>query len=71
MVTEPESAPVPEKSKPRYYVGLAIAIAVGILLIVFIFPNLLAMVDDSPAVTDDFKITLPSGDGLERVDPVQ
>lgn len=67
MVTEPRDAPVPEKSKKNYYIGLALAIVVGIVLIVFVFPNLLAMTDDSPAVSDDFEVRLPGDEGVEEV----
>ncbi|GIT92950.1 hypothetical protein JANAI62_34080 [Jannaschia pagri] len=70
MVSEPNDAPVPNASKGRYYIGLAVAIVLGGLLVLFVFPNLVALTNEGPAVDDDFQVTLPSADGLERVDPL-
>ena len=68
MVSEPQDAPVPDRSKRNYYIGLAIAIVVGGLLILFVLPNLYALTDEGPAVEEGFGVTVPSGDGLERID---
>ena len=69
MVSEPDDAPVPNKSKRKYYIGLVVAIIVGGFLALFVLPNVYMMTDEGPAVDDDFQITVPSADGgLDRVD---
>ena len=69
MVTEPADAPVPERSKKKYYIGFAILAVIGVILAIFVLPNLYFLTADGPAVEDDFEVTVPAGDGLERVDP--
>ncbi|TFL20184.1 hypothetical protein [Jannaschia formosa] len=70
MVSEPRDAPVPNRSKRNYYIGLVVAIVIGGLIALFVLPNLYMMTDEGPAVDDDFQITVPdAGDGLERVNP--
>lgn len=69
MVTEPDNAPVPESSKKNYYIGLAAAIVIGGLLVLFVFPNLWFLTAEGPAVEEGFQVTLPAGDdGLTRTD---
>ncbi|PWJ10928.1 hypothetical protein [Jannaschia seohaensis] len=68
MVSEPKDAPVPDRSKRNYYIGVATALVIGGLLAVFVLPNALMLTDEGPAVDDGFQITLPGDDGLERVE---
>jgi hypothetical protein len=68
MVTEPRDAPVPERSKTRYYIGFAVLVVVGGILALFVVPNLYFLTADGPAVEEDFQVTVPTNDGLERID---
>ncbi|CUH09508.1 hypothetical protein JSE7799_00102 [Jannaschia seosinensis] len=68
MPHEPDNAPVPDKSKRSYYIGLVVAIIVVGALAVFLFPNLLALTNEGPAVEDELIIRVPSEEGLEPVD---
>ncbi|MCK0169016.1 hypothetical protein MWU52_15785 [Jannaschia sp. S6380] len=64
MVREPDDAPVPEKSKKNYYIGLVVAILIGAVLVIFVLPNLYFLTDEGPAVDDVEGIVLPDEDGL-------
>ena len=65
MPHEPTDAPVPEKSKSTYYVGLVVAILVVGALAVFVFPNILALTNEGPTAVDDLEVQVPTDDGLE------
>jgi hypothetical protein len=69
MVTEPDDAPVPERSKKNYYIGLAIFIVIGAILALFVVPNLYFLTAEGPAVEEGFEVTVPEEQGLDRVDP--
>jgi hypothetical protein len=71
MVTEPDDAPVPDRSKKRYYIGFAVLVVIGAGLAFFVLPNLYFMTSEGPAVEDGFRVTLPTDDGLVRVDPTE
>ncbi|WP_299647267.1 hypothetical protein [uncultured Jannaschia sp.] len=71
MVREPDDAPVPEKSKKNYYIGLIVAIIVGGALVLFVLPNLYYQTDEGPATDSADGIVTPSPDGLDAGgDPV-
>jgi hypothetical protein len=69
MVTEPSDAPVPEKSKKKYWIGFAVLVVIGAILFLFVVPNLYFLTADGPAIDDGFQVTVPTTDGIERVDP--
>ena len=63
MTHEPSDAPVPDQSKTKYFIGLAVAIVFGGLLAVFVLPNLFILTDEGPAADTEFQITVPESDG--------
>ncbi|CTQ33610.1 hypothetical protein [Jannaschia rubra] len=67
MVREPEDAPVPERSKGIFYVGLVVAVVLGAVLLFIILPNMMTAADDGPAEGVD-GIVMPSDDGLVEGD---
>lgn len=65
MVREPDDAPVPEKSKKNYYIGLVVAIVVIGALVLFVLPNLYNSADEGPATDAVDGVVTPSADGLD------
>lgn len=68
MVREPRDAPVPEKSKKNYYIGLAAAIVIGAVLMIFVLPNLYYSTTEGPAADEADGVVLPGDDGLVEGD---
>lgn len=71
MVREPDDAPVPEKSKKRFYIGLVLATLVGGFLVIFVLPNLYASTTEGPAADAIDGIIVPGADGLQTLDGEQ
>ncbi|CTQ49672.1 hypothetical protein [Jannaschia donghaensis] len=68
MVSEPKDAPVPDKSKTKFYIGLVVAILIGGALVIFVLPNLYASTTEGPAADAIDGVVVPGEDGLQTLD---